>query len=160
MSALEASDDKGNNCRVDQPPAGVSKIYSSLGVVAGISHHLEENARVVADESVARKLGEEANEDCDEHTATHTTGAEEIKPGLLGNFHLCLDSLSDLYNFGLDELRVGIALGVVLDQNGSSFFTSVVRDEETGGFWKEARFRLLVLIHSVTGQNTYKTVTI
>jgi hypothetical protein len=104
MSALEAGDDKGNDCRVDQPPAGVSKIDSGLGVVAGISHHLEENTRIVADESVARKLGEETNKDRDEHTATHATGAEEIKPRLFGNLHLCLDSLSDLYNLGLDEL--------------------------------------------------------
>lgn len=136
MSALEAGDDKGNDCRVNQPPAGVSKVDSGLRVVGGISHHLEENARVVADESVARKLGEETNKDRDEHTATHAAGTEEVKPGLFGNLHLSLDSLSNLYNLGLDELRVGIALSVVLDQNGGSLFTSVVRDEETGRFRK------------------------
>jgi hypothetical protein len=57
---------------------------------------------------------------------------------LLGSFHLGLDGLADLYDFGLNELGVPVALGVVLDENFGGLFGAVLGDEETGRFREEA----------------------
>jgi len=137
VSTLETRDDKSNGCGVDQTPASVGKIDACLCPVVGVSHEFEELGRVVAHKSVAGKLGEETDEDGDDESATHTGGADNLEPGLLGSFHLGLDGLADLYDFGLDELGVPVALGVVLDENFGGLFGAVLGDEETGRFRQE-----------------------
>jgi hypothetical protein len=137
VSTLETRDDKSNDCGVDQTPASVGKIDACLCPVVGKSHEFEELGRVVAHKSVAGKLGEETDEDGDDKSATHTGGADNLEPGLLGSLHLSLDGLTDLYDFGLDELGVPVALGVVLDENFGGLFGAVLGDEETRRFGQE-----------------------
>jgi len=137
VATLEAGDDEGDDGGVDKTPAGVGDVDTALGVGAGVAHHVEENVGVVAEQGVAGQLGEEADEDGDVDTATHTGAADKIEPGLLRSLHLSLDGLADLDDFGLDERRRGVALGVVLDQDGSSLLGLVLGDKETRGLGKQ-----------------------
>lgn len=132
MTTLEARDDEGNDGTVDQTPASVGDVDAGLGVLAGVAHEVEEGAGVVADEGVSGQLGEETDEGGDDETAAHTGGADKLHPGLLGNLHLGADGLANLDNLGLDELRVGISLGVVLDEDSAGLLHLVLGDEETG----------------------------
>ncbi|KAI6750870.1 hypothetical protein HG530_014320 [Fusarium avenaceum] len=138
VTTLEAGHDKSNDRGGQQAPAGVCEVDAGLDGSLFVSHHVKEHTRVVAQKGVSRKLGEETDEDCDQETAAHTSGAQEIKPRLLGGIHLGLDGFSNLDDFGLDELGVDVTLGVVLDENRCGFFVSVLGDEETGRLREEA----------------------
>jgi hypothetical protein len=58
----------------------------------------------------------------------------------------------------LDELGVGVPLGVVLDENRCGFFISVLGDEETGRLGKEAGLTISTNIKISLNEGTYKTV--
>jgi hypothetical protein len=139
VATLEAGDDERNDGGVDERPAGVGDVQARLGVRRCVAHHAEKLARVVADEGVAGQLGEEADEDGDEEAAAHTRGLDEAEPGLAGHLHLGADGLADLDDLGLDELGVGVALGVVLDEDGAGLLSLILRDEETGRLREEAK---------------------
>jgi hypothetical protein len=134
----EARDDEGDDGGVEQTPAGVGEVDAGGGVVGGVAHHVEEHAGVVADEGVAGELGEEADKGGDEDATAHAARADQIHPRLLRHFHLRLDGLADLDDLGLGEGRVGVSLGVVLDQDGGGLVVAVLGDEVTRGFRKEA----------------------
>lgn len=147
VAALEARDVECNECGVEQAPAAVGEVDARLSIVARVAHHVEQDARVVAEQRIARQLREQANEDCDEETPSHARRLDEVEPAPLGHLHLGVDGLADLHDLGLDKQRVGVALGVVLGEHCSGVVVAVVRDEvpgrlgqqEDGGDLQQAR---------------------
>lgn len=131
VSTFEASDDQSDDCSIEKTPASIGEVDSGLCVVVGETHHTEKDTGIVAQKGVAGKLSEETDEDGDNESTSHTGGADDFEPGLLGGFHLGLDSLPDLHDFGLDELGAGITFGMVLDEDLSGFLLAVFGDEET-----------------------------
>ena len=129
VAALEAGDVEGDEGAVDETPAGVGQVDARLGVGGGVAHHAEEDAGVVAEQRVARQLGEEADEEGDVEAATQPVRGHQLHPRLLGHLHLRLDGLADLGHLGLDEQRVPVALGVVLDQDGAGLLVAVLGHE-------------------------------
>jgi len=71
---------------------------------------------------------------------------------LLAELFFHLDRLSDLCHLSLDEDRVTISFGMVLDKNIECFLVSVLRDKPSWGFWKEARSTISVIGHPVKTQ--------
>lgn len=163
IAALEPGHDEGDDGGVGEAPARVRDVNARLDRLFGVAHHVEEDAGVVADEGVSGELRKEADEDCDVDTAAHAGGADNVHPGLLGCLHFGLDGLADLGNLGFDEEGVGVALGVVLHEDGGSFFVAIVGHEETGGLGEDAvvNVRLLTCRGGRLGRlGTYKTVQI
>lgn len=140
MAPLKARDDEGNGSGVEQTPASVGDVDASLGVVGRVSHHLKEDARVVAEQSVAGELSEEPDENGDEKATSHALRRQDLHPRLLGDFHLGLDSLADLGYLSLDEERIAITLGVVFHKNRSGLVIPVLRDEVTGRLGQQTTY--------------------
>lgn len=124
----------GHHRRTHHAPTGNAHIdFLNCGAICQ-SDHVQQVAQVVRDERVAAPLGKEAEHDGDEQAAAHAGRGEEGYPGgsgaLLG-LGLALDGESgvDLGDFGLDEVRVWVALGVVGGEDLVGFFEAVVGDE-------------------------------
>lgn len=77
-STRESCDNESNDGSVQQTPARVGEVDAGSGVGGCVSHHVEEDPGVVTDQGVTGKLGEETDEDADEHTAAHAAGLDEF----------------------------------------------------------------------------------
>lgn len=89
------------------------------------------------DERVARPLREQPEVGGDECAATHPAGSQQIHPTPLLRFLLELERRANLCNFTLYELALGVAFGVVLDEDLLGLFDAVVGDQPSRGLRKK-----------------------
>jgi len=140
VAASEAAHQHGHGGAADQVPAGRGHVELLLEQAVVLADHGEEVAEVVRDERVAGPLREEAEEAADEHAAAHAGRANQVHVRALRVLQLDLHRRLHLRELGLDELRLGVALAVVLGQDVERLLAAVLADQPARALRDEAIF--------------------
>jgi hypothetical protein len=112
-----------------------TSVNNELDVAVRDSDIVENDVQVVADKTVARPLREETERQEDDEPVAVALGLEELEPAVAFELLLQLDSVLNLLELDLHNLRLEIAVCVHLCEDSVSFLDLAVCNEETRGLW-------------------------